>query len=250
MIGTLGLQNQRAKRLILIAKTWLANPPAKNQRHRTLHYPTKNDGKALKKSQILTEDADACAGALEIGHIPGCGPYAWDSWRIFCRDVQRGLAQDYNGRRSGVVDFEPEWQRVVPLDKELRACLRWMWLREGWVWDCESGAKRAATEEERRAGELGEMSFGDEGEEKFAKDAAAAAAAAAGGESGMRSDDVAEELVESVVVDKVAPVTPAVKKTKKTRSGKMSIARRELDVVSGDEVPMSTLRRSRRNRTG
>jgi hypothetical protein len=57
-------------------------------------------------------------------------------------------------------------------------------------------------------------------------------------------------IVEGAVAhDVVVPVTPATKKTKMTRS-KMSIARRELDVVSGDEVKMSVLRRSRRNRAG
>jgi len=30
--------------------------------------------------------------------------------------------------------FEPEWMRVVPKDKELRAFLRWKWLKEGWNW--------------------------------------------------------------------------------------------------------------------
>jgi hypothetical protein len=33
---------------------------------------------------------------------------------------------------------------VVPLDKELRACLRWMWLREGWEWDPLTGKKHKA----------------------------------------------------------------------------------------------------------
>ena len=124
------------------------------------------------------------------------------------------------------------------------------------MWDCESGAKRAATEDERRAGKLGEMTFGDEGEEKFAKDAAAAAAVGDGDvgdvrETNLGKDDMGEELVEDVVADEiVVPVTPAAKKTRTTRSGKTSIARRELDVVSGDEVEMSSLRRSRRKRTG
>jgi methyl-CpG-binding domain protein 4 len=272
LIASLGLQNQRAKKLVGIAKTWCENPPVKGRRYRCLHYPSKGDGKEYKKDEVIEDDSDEedeeeeeggssddVRGALEIAHISGCGPYAWDSWRIFCRDVLRGRAQDYNCK--GAADpgsFVPEWRRVLPLDKELRACLRWMWLREGWVWDCESGAKRAATEEERRAGELGEMRFGDEGEERFARDAAAATAAVGDGdgdvrgvgESGVGNDDVGEVIVEGVVAhDVVVPVTPATKKTKMTRS-KMSIARRELDVVSGDEVQMSVLRRSRRNRAG
>ena len=268
LIATLGLQNQRAKKLVAIAKTWCENPPVKGKRYRCLHYPEKGDGKEYKKDEVIEDEsddeeeedgsADDIRGALEIAHIPGCGPYAWDSWRIFCRDVLRGLAEDYNGKGAAYASFfVPEWQRVLPLDKELRACLRWMWLREGWVWDCESGAKRAATEDERRAGELGEMTFGDEGEEKFAKDAAAAAAAVGDGDVGdvgethSGNDDMGEELVEDVVTDEIiVPVTPAAKKTRTTRSGKMTIARRELDVVSGDEVEMSSLRRSRRKRTG
>ena len=234
MIGTLGLQNQRAKRLILIAKAWLANPPAKNQLYRTLHYPAKGDGKGIKKDQVVEEDVDECEGALEIGHIPGCGPYAWDSWRIFCRDVQRGLAQDYNGRRSGVEDFEPEWQRVVPLDKELRACLRWMWLREGYVWDHETGERRDASLDEMVAGLKGEMYIIDEQERKFAIEAAGV-----GGDGAERVGAVAKESVSNAVPSK---------KAAKARPRKMSIARRELDVESGDEVAVPTVRRSRKNK--
>ncbi|GAB7333894.1 hypothetical protein MBLNU13_g06010t1 [Cladosporium sp. NU13] len=241
MIGTLGLQNQRARRLILIATTWVASPPAKNQRYRTLNYPAKGDGKGIKKNQVVEEDADECEGALEIGHIPGCGPYAWDSWRIFCRDVQRGLAQHYNDRRSG---FEPEWQRVVPLDKELRACLRWMWLKEGYVWDHETGKRRDATLDEMVAGLKGEMEIVDEQERKFAVEAAGV-----GGDGTERMGTVVkiesgDEKRESV--SKAAPSRKAVK----PRSKKVSIARRELDVESADEVAVSTVRRSRRNKSG
>ena len=280
LIATLGLQNQRARKLVAIAKTWCEDPPVKGRKWRCLHYPAKGDGKGYKKGEVI-EDADsesdsdaaeekddddnAIRGALEIAHIPGCGPYAWDSWRIFCRDVLRGRAEDYNGK--GCADpssFEPEWQRVLPLDKELRACLRWMWLREGWVWDCESGTRRAATVEERRAGEMGEMEFEDEGEEKFAKDAAVVAAAAAAGddedddgelknaEVGERGDNyiVKAEDIEGVIDEVVVPATPATKKATRSGSRKMSIARRELDVLSDGEVEIPTVRRSRRNRAG
>jgi len=268
LIAKLGLQNQRAKKLVGIAKTWCEQPPAKGRRYRCLHYPNKGDGKEYKKDEVIEEDSDDeeeegapsddICGALEIAHIPGCGPYAWDSWRIFCRDVLRERAEDYNGKGAANSEsFVPEWQRVLPLDKELRACLRWMWLREGWVWDCESGAKRAATEEERTAGEMGEMSFGDEGEEKFAKDAAAAAVGDGSMEdvdvqqSGVNGDGAGEDIAEGVVATDIGvPATPAMKKAKTTRSRKMSIARRELDVVPSDEVEMSKLRRSRRNRAG
>lgn len=178
MIYHLGLQTQRAKRLIKIAKAWSAEPPVKGRRYRTLHYPAKGDGKELKRDEIVEEDSQDCAGALEIGHIPGCGPYAWDSWRIFCRDPLRGVPEDYNGTHHITPqqgeDFVPEWQRVLPLDKELRACLRWMWLREGWIWDSETGEKRAATSGEMEQAEKGEMRIEDAQERKFAEQAAGA----------------------------------------------------------------------------
>jgi methyl-CpG-binding domain protein 4 len=242
MIGTLGLQNQRAKRLILIANAWLENPPAKNQRYRTLHYPLKGDGKDIKKNEIIEEDADACEGALEIGHIPGCGPYAWDSWRIFCRDVQRGLAKDYNGRGSGKVGFEPEWQRVVPLDKELRACLRWMWLREGYLWNHETGDKRDATLQEMEAAMKGEMEVADEQERKFAAEATGLV------DEGVGKVDNVVKIESGDGEEKGENKAGPSRKATRARLQKTSVARRELDVESGDEVAIPTPRRSRRSK--
>ncbi|GAM82559.1 hypothetical protein ANO11243_005410 [Dothideomycetidae sp. 11243] len=153
MIYHLGLQTQRAKKLINFAKIWVADPPQLGRRHRSRDYPCHGDGRALKPDAI-EPDATLCAGALEVAHLPGCGPYAWDSWRIFCRDVLRGVATGYDGEGSGGCGFEPEWKRVLPLDKELRAFLRWMWLRQGWVWDPISGKSEAADPEVlRRAAE-------------------------------------------------------------------------------------------------
>jgi hypothetical protein len=51
--------------------------------------------------------------------------------------------------------FEPEWKRVTPMDKELRAYVTWMWLKEGWVWNKETGERTRADEktlEEARGG--------------------------------------------------------------------------------------------------
>ncbi|KAH0359649.1 DNA glycosylase, partial [Aureobasidium melanogenum] len=156
MIHSLGFQNQRARKLIKIAETWVGQPPQKGKLFRTMDYPNKGNGRHLKPKETVDEDVEDCiqAGALEVAHIYGLGPYAWDSWRIFCRDKFRGVAEGYNG--EGVPGykpssqakedsvFEPEWKRVVPLDKELRACLRWMWLREGWEWDPLTGNKKKA----------------------------------------------------------------------------------------------------------
>ncbi|EME80171.1 uncharacterized protein MYCFIDRAFT_155978 [Pseudocercospora fijiensis CIRAD86] len=172
MIHHLGLQNQRCKRIKQIAHAWASCPPVVGKRFRILHYPNKGDGKDYKKDEIIEGDADDCAGAVELAHIPGCGRYAIDSWRIFCRDVMRGLAKDYNGYGKQKEDFEAEWKRVVPEDKELRACLRWMWLREGYIWDPLTGNKREATEEEMENAVKGQMEIEDEVERKFAAQAA------------------------------------------------------------------------------
>lgn len=221
MIWHLGLQNQRAKRCVAIAKAWLEAPPEKGRRARTLHYPAKEDGKELKRNEIVEEDADECAGALEIGHIPGCGPYAMDSWRMFCRDVLRGVAEDYNGK-GAVEGFVPEWQKVLPLDKELRACLRWMWLREGFIWNHETGEKRAATEQEMERAFEGEMEIEDPQEAKFAEKAAGVEVSPAKPPAGVD----ASTLEESEAVDEdhieTADSTPHVKKALPVREEPVS----------------------------
>ncbi|KAF1824308.1 DNA glycosylase [Dissoconium aciculare CBS 342.82] len=181
MIEHLGLGNQRSKRIVEIAKVWLTNPPTRSRRYRTLHYPSPGDGKSMKSADILEDDVEITPGALELGHMPGCKQYAYDSWRIFCRDVLRGVADDYRGLNAkDFENFEPEWKRVVPLDKELRACLRWMWLREGYIWDPLTGEKRFATSEEMAQAIRGQMEIEDPQERKFARQAVENSAADAG----------------------------------------------------------------------
>jgi len=51
----------------------------------------------------------------------------------------------------------------VPKDKELRACLRWMWMREGWWWDAETGEKEVLREDMRRAVEEGRVGYDEQG---------------------------------------------------------------------------------------
>ena len=59
--------------------------------------------------------------------------------------------------------FQPEWMRVLPADKELRACLRWMWMREGWEWDPVSGERSVLREEMRKAVDEGRVGYDDGG---------------------------------------------------------------------------------------
>ncbi|EWZ40718.1 DNA glycosylase [Fusarium oxysporum Fo47] len=144
LIRPIGLHNSRAARFIAFAKTWLEKPPNKSRRYRKLHYPLQGDGLDIGKDEVLDED-DVRQG-WEVAQLPSLGPYAIDSYRIFHRDMLRGSADDWNGLNA-VRGFEPEWKRVVPLDKELRAYLRWMWLKEGWIWNPETGGKIRASEE-------------------------------------------------------------------------------------------------------
>lgn len=140
-IRHLGFQNQRARKIVGLAKGWVAREPAKGVRYRKVDYPKKGDGRDLKEDE-MADDKDERV-AWEISHLPGLGPYSHDSWRMFCRDTLRGVAVGWNGEESqkGV---EPEWKRVLPKDKELRAWMTWMWMKEGWIWNCESGERTKA----------------------------------------------------------------------------------------------------------
>lgn len=159
IIHHLGLQNQRASTYQMYAKLWLENPPAKGKRYAVRDYPTKGSGRDIKKDDILSDEDERVA--WEIGHMTQ-GPYAIDSWRIFCRDVLRGVATGWNGEGSDD-GFQPEWMRVLPEDKELRACLRWMWLKEGFEWNPFTGAKEVASPELLRAAMEGRIAWDDRG---------------------------------------------------------------------------------------
>lgn len=193
MMHRLGLSNQRTKTIQKYARTWLERPPSKDVRYGIKDYPQKGDGKDVRAGEVFgpedhsgTDKVDGAVGipgspdsskendpqakttarghgtAWEIGHLT-TGRYALDSWRIFCRDVLLGRAQDWKGKgRDG--SFQPEWMRVLPEDKELRACLRWMWMREGWEWDPKTGEKTPLREEMRRAVDEGRVAYDNQGQ--------------------------------------------------------------------------------------
>ncbi|KAL1998429.1 hypothetical protein VTN02DRAFT_6193 [Thermoascus thermophilus] len=161
LIHRLGFQNQRARKCIALAKTWLAAPPTKGKRYRKLHYPRQQDGRDVGRDECIDDDDPRVA--WEIAHLPGIGAYAIDSWRIFCRDALRGLATDWRGTGATAPEFTPEWKSVLPRDKELRAYLTWLWLKEGWRWDRETGERTPASEKLMRAAERGGVAHEEEG---------------------------------------------------------------------------------------
>lgn len=138
LLRPIGLHNIRAARLVALAKAWVAAPPTKERRYRKLHYPRKGCGADVGVGEVLGE-GDTREG-WEVAHLPGVGSYALDSFRIFCRDRLRGVCCVEDGREV----VEPEWKRVLPADKDLRAYLAWKWRGEGWVWDPLTGKSTRA----------------------------------------------------------------------------------------------------------
>ncbi|KAK0730533.1 hypothetical protein B0H67DRAFT_504026 [Lasiosphaeris hirsuta] len=165
LIRPLGLAAVRCAAVQRYARGWVERPPLRGMRYGVKNYPKHGDGREVRVGGVFgAEDGDgdehvgdaaedarrrAVGCAWEIGHLTQ-GPYALDSWRIFCRDVLLARAEDWKGK-GAPEGFQPEWMRVLPQDKELRACLRWMWMQEGWKWDPTTGERQPLPEELRRA---------------------------------------------------------------------------------------------------
>lgn len=184
----LGLSAVRCAIIQRYARTWIAQPPRRDARYAVKNYPCPGDGRDVRAGEEFGAQEDdllllpppppavpvderderslelrACGreSAWEIGHLTQ-GPYAIDSWRIFCRDVLLGRAADWTGR-GREPGFQPEWMRVLPRDKELRACLRWMWMKEGWDWDPATGEKNVLRDDLRQAVDDGRVGYDDTG---------------------------------------------------------------------------------------
>ncbi|POR31225.1 Methyl-CpG-binding domain protein 4 [Tolypocladium paradoxum] len=172
MIRHLGLAVVRVVYIQKYAKAFLDQPPRPDVRYRVRNYDRRDVGPSHSSglegfsgapgAGLQTpNDDDGDPEAWEIGHMTK-GTYAIDSWRIFCRDELLGRAEDWNGK-GREPEFQPEWMRVMPQDKELRAYLRWMWMREGWEWDPVTGERSVLREEMRRAVEEGRVAYDDTG---------------------------------------------------------------------------------------
>ncbi|KAF2119276.1 DNA glycosylase [Lophiotrema nucula] len=132
IIKVLGLGEVRTTRLLQLAAVWVAAPPSPTRRYGRRNYPHLKPNKSVKDKELLEPD-DQREG-FEIAHLPGVGPYALDSYRIFYRDTLRGIDENQP-------EVEPEWKRVVPLDKDLRPYLQWKWRQAGWDWDPLTGRR-------------------------------------------------------------------------------------------------------------
>ncbi|PHH70353.1 hypothetical protein CDD80_6064 [Ophiocordyceps camponoti-rufipedis] len=168
MIRHLGLVVVRVAMIQKYARIYLDRPPRPGVRFRVRNYEKREvaasgeEPSFRRLEEPVEGEADADDDeAWEIGHMTQ-GRYALDSWRIFCRDELLGRAEDWNGKRREA-EFQPEWMRVMPADKELRAYLRWMWMREGWEWDPKTGDRTVLREAMRRAVEEGRVEYDETG---------------------------------------------------------------------------------------
>ncbi|KJZ78320.1 hypothetical protein HIM_02358 [Hirsutella minnesotensis 3608] len=172
MIRHLGLVVVRVAYIRKYAKAFLNNPPQANKRYKVRNYDVRDMKLGIRAGSINLDGPDPNSNAVEhvpdddfeaweIGHMTQ-GKYALDSWRIFCRDRLLDRAQDYNGKGQKP-EFQPEWMRVMPKDKELRAFLRWMWMREGWEWDPDTGERSVLRPEMQRAVNDGRVEYDERG---------------------------------------------------------------------------------------
>ncbi|KAI0665443.1 DNA glycosylase [Trametes maxima] len=110
LVQDLGLGQVRTNRLITLSQMYNDRPPSP-----TVFYPSRGtvtvpslDGSGTREVQYPP---------TPVSHLPGCGPYALDSYRIFC-----------GGKH--------EWKLVCPRDKELVKYLQWKWAIEAYrQWD-------------------------------------------------------------------------------------------------------------------
>lgn len=97
VIRHLGTQSVRSRRLILLSRAYLQDPPS--------IYDLRSSKSTKMSSPSTPLRTTTAYPATPISHLPGTGRYALDSYRIFC--TQR---HDLNSE---------EWKTVLPTDKEL-----------------------------------------------------------------------------------------------------------------------------------
>ncbi|EJF55730.1 hypothetical protein DICSQDRAFT_73043 [Dichomitus squalens LYAD-421 SS1] len=116
LLKDLGLGDMRSQRLVDISQAFLSDPP---QAGILRPSPGRTTALLLSDDSIVVKDVKY--PPTPISHIPGCGPYALDSYRIFCTGGD-------------------EWRSVRPTDKELVKYLQWRWAVEAYrKWDQTSG---------------------------------------------------------------------------------------------------------------
>ncbi|KAL0951017.1 hypothetical protein HGRIS_007758 [Hohenbuehelia grisea] len=104
LIQRLGCQTIRARRLIDLSRQYMQDPPLFNDLRLS---------KSIIQAPPDSPRKRARYPPTPISHLPGTGPYALDSYRIFCTQKHE--------------PFSDEWKHVTPSDKELIRFLKWKW---------------------------------------------------------------------------------------------------------------------------
>ncbi|KAH9059820.1 DNA glycosylase, partial [Lactarius vividus] len=113
-IRCLGLQSTRAKRLIALSAAYLDSPEQQHPR----------EGQEPSTTATKKRRPEA---PTPVSHLPGSGPYALDSYRIYC-----------GGPGA--------WRTVMPRDKELVRYIKWRWAADGVRWSPTLGVMGHANE--------------------------------------------------------------------------------------------------------
>ncbi|KAF9220008.1 DNA glycosylase [Gyrodon lividus] len=118
LLRPLGLYNKRSKWLRDISKCYIEDPPRYPASSAPAHLPTPNTSPPSQIPATRGKCRQPMASTkarknrpkyptTPVSHFPGVGPYALDSFRIFCSSMPGQDAE------------EDEWKRVMPSDKEL-----------------------------------------------------------------------------------------------------------------------------------
>ncbi|KAI9062160.1 hypothetical protein FKP32DRAFT_858546 [Trametes sanguinea] len=110
LVKDLGLGEVRSARLVALSQRYIEDPPICERLR-----PSR--GKMIVPCTSQGGYMEVKYPPTPISHLPGCGPYALDSYRIFCTG-------------------DDQWRSVRPRDKELIKFLQWKWAIEEYrQWD-------------------------------------------------------------------------------------------------------------------
>ncbi|KIM61261.1 hypothetical protein SCLCIDRAFT_54412, partial [Scleroderma citrinum Foug A] len=119
LLRPLGFYNKRAKWFKEISQRYIDDPPryANSRPEAELTIASQRPCTRQTRSRARVSSSYP---HTPISHFPGVGPYALDSFRIFCRSSLEPEADTTN----------EVWKQVMPSDKELVRYLKWKWAYE------------------------------------------------------------------------------------------------------------------------
>ena len=108
LLRPLGLYNKRAKWFKEISQHYMDDPPRYSSSRPEAEVTTASQRPCTRQTRSRARVSSPYPHT-PISHFPGVGPYALDSFRIFCRSSLEPEADTTN----------EVWKQVMPSDKEL-----------------------------------------------------------------------------------------------------------------------------------